>query len=84
MSELRECATECGFYSIETCGEPGFNNISCVSLADIQILGLENEITLEGSAEQRKSCGCPANKSELLRVKPHRCENKCLYCYWRD
>lgn len=84
MAEFRGCATECGFYSIETCGEPGFHNISCVSLADIQILGLENEITLEGSAEQRKSCGCPANKSELLRVKPHRCENKCLYCYWRD
>ena len=44
---------------------------------------LTDKITLEGSAEQRKSCGCPANKSELLKIRPHQCENKCLYCYWR-
>lgn len=75
-------AYECGFKSVEACGEPGIESISCLSQKDIDILGLTNNIILEGSAEQRKSCGCPSNKTELLRVKPHQCEHKCLYCYW--
>lgn len=69
---------------LEVCGEPGFNSLSCVSQKDIDILGLTDEIELIGSAEQRKSCGCPANKSELLRKKPQRCSNKCLYCFWKS
>lgn len=84
MTAIKYCAEECGYSQVEACGEPGFTEIPCVSQLDIDILGLKNEITLVGSAEQRKSCGCPANKSELLKVKPHRCENKCLYCYWKD
>ena len=66
--KIEEVARDAGFESIEACGEPGIESISCL---------------LEGSAEQRDSCGCPANKSELLKVKPHQCENKCLYCYWK-
>ena len=81
--ELGELANSVGFESVEACGEPGIESISCLSQKDIDILGLTDKITLEGSAEQRDSCGCPANKSELLKVKPHQCENKCLYCYWR-
>jgi hypothetical protein len=81
--KIEEVARDAGFESIEACGEPGIVSISCLSQKDIDILGLTDEITLEGSAEQRESCGCPANKSELLKVKPHQCENKCLYCYWR-
>jgi DNA repair photolyase len=81
--KIEETAKNAGFESIEACGEPGIESISCLSQKDIDILGLTDQITLEGSAEQRKSCHCPANKSELLRVKPHQCENKCLYCYWR-
>lgn len=81
--KIEEVARDAGFESIEACGEPGIESISCLSQKDIDILGLTGEITLEGSAEQRNSCHCPANKSELLRVKPHQCENKCLYCYWR-
>ena len=82
-NKIEEVARDAGFESIEACGEPGIESISCLSQKDIDILGLTGEITLEGSAEQRNSCHCPANKSELLRVKPHQCENKCLYCYWR-
>ena len=82
-NKIAEVARDAGFESIEACGEPGIESISCLSQKDIDILGLTGEITLEGSAEQRNSCHCPANKSELLRVKPHQCENKCLYCYWR-
>lgn len=84
LSDIKYCAEECGYESVEACGEPGIESVPCLSQKDIDILGLTDEIVLEGSAEQRKSCGCPANKSELLRVKPHRCDNKCLYCYWRD
>lgn len=80
--EIEEKAHEAQFESVEVCGEPGIESISCLSQKDIDILGLTDKITLEGSAEQRKSCGCPANKSELLKVRPHQCENKCMYCYW--
>lgn len=80
--KFEEVAYECGFKSVEACGEPGIESISCVSQKDIDILGLTDSIILEGSAEQRESCNCPANKSELLKVRPHQCEHKCLYCYW--
>lgn len=73
-----------GFEIVETCGEPGFPSTPCLSQKDIDILGLSEEIKLEGSAEQRKGCGCPANKKEILRVKPQKCNNGCLYCYWKD
>lgn len=84
LTAIKYCAEECGYESVEACGEPRIDSIPCLSQKDIDILGLTDEIVLEGSAEQRKSCGCQANKSELLRVKPHRCDNKCLYCYWCD
>jgi len=84
LTAIKYCAEECGYETVEACGEPGIDSIPCISQKDIDILGLTDEIVLEGSAEQRKSCGCPANKTSLLRVKPHRCDNKCLYCYWRD
>lgn len=81
--DIESVAKENGFESVEACGEPGIDSVPCLSQRDIDILGLTDSVTLEGSAEQRKSCKCPANKSEILRVRPHRCENSCLYCYWR-
>ena len=81
--KIEEVAHVGGFEIVEACGEPGIESVSCLSQRDVDILGLTNKITLEGSAEQREGCGCPANKSELLRLRPHQCENKCLYCYWR-
>jgi len=82
-AKIEKVANDGGFESVEACGEPGIESVSCLSQKDIDILGLTDKITLEGSAEQRDSCGCPANKSELIRIRPHRCEHKCLYCYWR-
>lgn len=82
-AKIEEVAHDGGFESVEACGEPGIESISCLSQRDIDILGLTDKITIEGSAEQRDSCGCPANKTEILKVKPHRCEHNCLYCYWR-
>ena len=81
--KIEEVAHVGGFEIVEACGEPGIESVSCLSQRDVDILGLTDKIILEGSAEQREGCGCPANKSELLRLRPHQCENKCLYCYWR-
>ena len=69
---------------LEVCGEPGIGSIPCLSQKDIDILGMSDKITLVGSAGQRKSCGCPANKHEILSDKPHQCKNSCLYCFWKS
>ena len=84
LEKIKQCAFECGFESVEACGEPGIESIPCLSQKDIDILGLSDEIELVGSAEQRKSCGCPANKTSLFKGKLERCLHKCLYCYWKD
>ena len=72
-----------GYKDVEICGEPGFESQPCISQKDVDILGLTDKIQLEGSKEQRSSCGCPANKKELIKGKPHRCEHNCLYCFWQ-
>ena len=41
-------------------------------------------IILEGKKDGRKECQCPSNKYELIKDKPHRCEHKCLYCFWKN
>lgn len=88
LSELTNVCSGLGM-EIEMCGEPpitgiDFVNIPCVSQKDIDILGLTDEIKLEGNKEARTHCGCPANKSELLKTTPKRCGNGCLYCFWKD
>ena len=71
-------------YVVEACAEPNIPQTPCVSQKDLDILGI-NDITLKDSAQQRRACGCPANKSELIRNgQPHRCEHQCLYCFWKD
>ena len=86
--ELSKICEEYGM-EIEMCGEPPiegteFKTTGCLSQKDIDILGLTNEIILEGKKDGRKECQCPANKFELIKNKPHRCEHKCLYCFWKD
>lgn len=71
-------------FCVEACGEPGIESVSCVSIKDLEILGLSDKIVLKGEKGQRKTCHCPSNKKELIKGKPHRCENKCLYCYWKN
>lgn len=68
-------------YNFECCAEDSENAIGCISEKDTEVLGLG--IELEGKANQRKSCLCPGNKTELLS-KAKRCAYKCLYCYWWD
>lgn len=84
LTAIKYCAEECGYESVEACGEPGIDSVPCLSQKDIDILGLTDDITLEGSKGQRNSCHCPSNKKELLKIKPHKCNNGCLYCYWKD
>ena len=81
--QLVKRAMQTGFV-LELCGEPSLPSTPCVSQKDINILGLTDEIILEGSAEQRDSCRCPANKKQILTHRPGRCGNQCLYCYWKD
>lgn len=85
--EIRDKLVEIGNrdgFEVEACGEPGIDSISCLSQKDIDILGLTDKIKLEGNKGQRKSCHCPANKKELLRQKPTRCQNACVYCFWKS
>ena len=72
-------------FDLEVCGEPDIESIPCLSQKDIDILGLTDEITLIGSAEQRSSCGCAGNKIQLIKGGfTQKCGNGCLYCYIKD
>lgn len=73
----------------DVCGEIDFRKgliekISCVSNKDLEILGLQDKIILDGSGWQRPNCGCPVNKKQIMRLKPQRCGHKCVYCYEPD
>lgn len=81
--KLIELGKKYGF-EVECCGEPGIGSITCLSQKDVDILGLTDVIKLEGYKGQRKSCMCPSNKAELIKAKPKRCPNNCIYCYWKD
>jgi len=85
--ELDNTVKNCAFMmdaQVEACGEPGIQTTGCISIKDLEILGLQDEIMLEGSADQRGSCACPSNKKQLIKCKPAPCENSCLYCFWKD
>ena len=81
--KLSELGEKYGF-EVEACGEPGIESVSCLSQKDIDILGLTDKIKLEGNKEQRETCNCPANKHQLIKAKPSRCQNNCVYCYWKS
>jgi DNA repair photolyase len=78
-------AIKMGYSIVQTCGEPGFENTPCISQMDIDILGLTESIKLEGKKEQRSTCGCPANKRQLISWEKSKvkCGHKCLYCYMK-
>lgn len=82
LEMIKDCASECGYEVVEACGEPGIESTPCLSQRDIDILGLTDKIRLVGSANQRSSCSCPQNKSELITNGFNKkCDNRCLYCY---
>lgn len=82
---LKVAVFMCDMGEIEACGEPDVASMPCVSAKDLKILGLADEIKLVDEKGQRKTCHCPSNKVELITgQKPKRCENGCLYCFWKD
>ena len=46
LTAIKYCAEECGYETVEACGEPGIDSIPCLSQKDIDILGLTDEIVL--------------------------------------
>lgn len=70
---------------IESCAEPKLTKAiqcGCISLYDLNLLGLHDEPYPDTYGYQRKNCQCYSGKIELLEHK-HQCNHKCLYCYWR-
>lgn len=85
--ELKFLALSLGYGKVVTCGEPGFDETPCLSQEDIDILGLQDKIILEGKKEQRTTCSCPQNKKELIPYKErteHKCGHGCIYCYMKN
>lgn len=75
-------------FIFESCAEsdtPEFiENVGCVSLKDLHIFGYDDLTEEEyGVNGTRKGCLC-LSKKNILGVKPSRCPNGCVYCYWKD
>lgn len=78
-------------YTFETCAEDilctkypkHFTQVGCVSIKDIDILGLPIPTNMNENGQNRYGCHCLGCKTELLENK-HRCQHQCIYCYWRD
>lgn len=68
-------------FQYSSCNENTPHKCACISEYDCYIMGVDKDYLI-GSANQRKGCLCPANKTELLTHK-YQCPHKCLYCYWR-
>lgn len=68
------------YYDFESCAENTPHKRGCISNKDLQILNISADLI--GSANQRSSCLCPANKVELLSNR-RQCKHGCLYCFWK-
>ena len=76
----------------ETCAEPFLSKFSvnpnqfiqqgCISLKDIELMGLESDPDMTINPQNRKGCTCLSCKTELLTTRKP-CKHGCLYCYWR-
>ena len=78
--ENRKELTEKYFPKAVVCGEPGFDNVGCISEKTCKILGVEYA---GGKSSQRDACSCCGQKFELLSSNK-RCPHGCWYCYWKD
>jgi DNA repair photolyase len=66
----------------EVCGEPGLPCTGCVSMRDVQAMGLDAGQLSGQRRGQRGTCACVAEKVELLPARQP-CAHGCTYCYWR-
>lgn len=66
------------------CGEPGIPSTGCISVEDIEAMGLDTSQLSGNTCKQRILCSCVAEKTEMLGVRPAGgCPSKCIYCYWK-
>lgn len=78
-------------FTFETCAESQFSKmlkkvdiIGCVSLRDLKILDLPEELMTE-NPQGRSGCRCLSCKTELLIQKEkHPCAHQCVYCFWKS
>ena len=72
----------------EVCAEPGIICSGCISIRDLDAVGIHvPSSSLTHGGTQRKLCCCAAEKIELLNMgNVRQCHkiHKCKYCYWRD
>lgn len=73
---------------IESCGEdykviPDSWKLGCISIRDLELLGLNYNPIFAVTSKQRYSCKCLSVKTELLTNRK-RCGHGCLYCYWKN
>lgn len=67
----------------ESCGENTNYAIGCISIKDLNILGIDIDKLSRLTSKQRPKCLCCEEKTEMLNHK-HQCIHKCLYCYWSN
>lgn len=89
---INNLISELSKYNIvfETCAENVlttqstiFKTTGCVSLSDINIMGLPTPKSLSENKQNRTGCHCLTCKTELLSNKKQ-CPYKCVYCYWKN
>lgn len=71
------------YYEFEACAENTKHKLGCVSYKDFDILEISRDLISSKRKNQRTTCLCVSNKTELLSSK-HKCSHGCLYCYWND
>lgn len=89
FNKIEELLSEFKYnFIFESCAESRFSDefifkTGCVSAFDLSMMGqtdTDYELKLNGT---RKGCICLVKK-QILGVKPSRCPNRCLYCYWKE
>lgn len=56
----------------------------CISNDDLQIMGIEPDISLFENPQRRTGCHCLSCKTELLNNPRKKCPHDCLYCFWKN
>ncbi len=77
-------------YVYETCAEntlvaycpERFLPVGCVSVKDMNLMGLSVPEGLIENMQNRRGCHCLSCKTELLNTKGQ-CPHRCVYCYWK-
>lgn len=74
-------------FLFESCAESKFSDefirkVGCINYEDLEILSVDKSEYSFPKSKQRTLCNC-LMKKQILGVKPSRCPNRCIYCYWK-